>query len=76
LVSAPNVVPFAVTNRTGKRNRAGGVQVVRSFIAAYHVAGLVVVGKRRLLWWRHWPVGAASEPLGLRMAGERRWPAY
>jgi len=37
-VSAPNVVPFAVTNRTEKRNRAGGVRVVRSFIAAYHVA--------------------------------------
>ena len=38
-VSAPNVVPFAVTNRTEKRNRAGCVRVVRSFIAAYHVAG-------------------------------------
>jgi hypothetical protein len=33
-VSAPNVVPFAVTNRTGKRNRAGHVPVVRPFIAA------------------------------------------
>ena len=38
-MSAPGVVPFAVTNRTGKRNRAGRVPVVRPFIAAYHVAG-------------------------------------
>ena len=40
-VSAPSVVPFAVTNRTGKRNRAGRVPVVHPFIAACHVAG----------WW-------------------------
>ena len=40
-VSAPGVVPFVVTNRTGKRNRAGRVPVVRPFIAACHVAG----------WW-------------------------
>jgi len=38
-VSAPSGVPFAVTNRTGKRNRAGCVPVVRPFIAACHVAG-------------------------------------
>jgi len=40
-VSAPNVVPLVVTNRTGKRNRAGRVPVVCSFIAACRVAG----------WW-------------------------
>jgi hypothetical protein len=33
-VSAPGVVPFAVTNRPGKRKRAGRVPVVRPFIAA------------------------------------------
>jgi hypothetical protein len=32
--------------------------------------------KNLLLWWRYWLVGAASEPLRLRAAGERRWPAY
>ena len=31
--------------------------------------------KNLLLGWRDWLVGAASEPLRLRMAGERRWPA-
>jgi hypothetical protein len=46
-VSAPGVVPFAVTNRTEKRNRAGRVSVVRPFIAAYHVEGLVFAGKDR-----------------------------
>ena len=29
-----------------------------------------------LLGWRDWLVGAASEPLRLRVVGERRWPAY
>jgi hypothetical protein len=29
-----------------------------------------------LLGWRDWLVGAASEPLRLRVAGGRRWPAY
>jgi hypothetical protein len=38
-VSAPNVVPFVVTNRTGKRNRAGRVPVVGWFVAAYCVGG-------------------------------------
>jgi hypothetical protein len=37
-VSAPNVVPFVVTNRTGKRNRASGSPVIRSSIAACHAA--------------------------------------
>ena len=33
--------------------------------------------KNLLLWWRYWLVGAASEPLRLRvLAGGRRWPAY
>ena len=32
--------------------------------------------KNLLLWWRYWLVGAASEPLRLRVAGDRRWPAY
>jgi hypothetical protein len=35
-VSAPNVVPLVVTNRTGKRNRAGHVPVVCWFVAACH----------------------------------------
>jgi hypothetical protein len=33
-VSAPNVVPFVVTNRTGKRNRASRLPVIRPFLAA------------------------------------------
>jgi len=39
-VSAPNVVPFVVTNRTGKRNRAGRLPVIRPFLAACYVMGL------------------------------------
>jgi hypothetical protein len=35
----------------------------------------VLPTKNLLLWWRYWLVGAASEPLWLRVAGERRWPA-
>ena len=35
-VSAPGVVPFAVTNRTTERSHAGRVPVVRPFIAACH----------------------------------------
>jgi hypothetical protein len=44
-VSAPNVVPFVITSRIEKQNRAGRVPVVRPFIAACHVAGWSVVGK-------------------------------
>lgn len=32
--------------------------------------------KNLLLWWRYRLVGAASEPLWLRVAGGRRGPAY
>jgi hypothetical protein len=32
--------------------------------------------KNLLLWWCYWLIGAASEPLRLRVAGGRRWPAY
>jgi hypothetical protein len=39
-MSAPHVGPFVVTNRTGKRIRAGSVPVVYCFIAAYIAAGL------------------------------------
>jgi hypothetical protein len=35
-VSAPNIVPFVVTNRTGKQNRAVRVPVVHPCIAACH----------------------------------------
>jgi len=38
-------------------------------------ANYVANRKNLLLWWRYWLVGAASEPLRLRVAGERRWPA-
>jgi hypothetical protein len=31
--------------------------------------------KNLLLWWRYRLVGAAFEPLWLRVVGERRWPA-
>lgn len=39
-MSAPNVVPFVVTNRTEKRNRAGRLPVIRPFLAACYVMGL------------------------------------
>jgi len=39
-MSAPHVGPFVVTNRTGKRIRAGRVPVVCWFVAAYRAAGL------------------------------------
>jgi len=38
-------------------------------------ATVLLTGKNLLLWWRYWLVGAASEPLRLRVAGGRRWPA-
>ena len=44
-VSAPNVVPFVVTNRTGKRNRAGRVPVVCRFVAACHGHRLLAKSK-------------------------------
>jgi hypothetical protein len=74
-VSAPNVVPFVVTNRTGKRNRAGCVLVTRLCIAAYHVASYFGRRQRLLLGLDCWFVGMASEPLLPCGAIERRWPA-
>jgi hypothetical protein len=44
-VSAPNVVPFVVTNRTGKRNRAGRVLVVGWFVAACDSHRLLAISK-------------------------------
>jgi hypothetical protein len=38
-------------------------------------ATVLLTEKNLLLWWCYWLVGAASEPLRLRVAGERRWPA-
>ena len=43
---------------------------------ANHAANRAANQKNLLLWWRYWLVGAASEPLWLRVAGERRWPAF
>ena len=37
---------------------------------------VLLTQKNLLLGWRYWLVGAASEPLRLRVAGGRRWPAY
>jgi hypothetical protein len=55
-VSGPNVVPFVVTNRTGKRNRAGRVPVVGWFVAACHGAGCSpkakAASRMALLVWR------------------------
>jgi len=39
-------------------------------------ATVLLTEKNLLLGWRYWLVGAASEPLRLRVAGGRRWPAY
>ena len=44
-------------------------------LVAKSVPAVLPTGKNLLLGWRHWPVGAASEPLRLRVAGERRWPS-
>jgi hypothetical protein len=44
-VSAPNVVPFVVTNRAGKRKRAGHVPVVGWFVAACHGHRLLAKSK-------------------------------
>ena len=38
-------------------------------------ATVLLTEKNLLLGWRHWLVGVASEPLRLRVAGGRRWPA-
>jgi len=75
-VSAPNVVPFVVTNRQEKLNRAARVPVVRSFISAYHAAGFSGWLQRRFLGWRCWFVGTASEPLLPRRVVERRRLAH
>ncbi len=39
-------------------------------------ATVLLTEKNLLLGWRYWFVRAASEPLRLRVAGGRRWPAY
>jgi hypothetical protein len=44
-VSAPNVVPFVVTNRTEKRNRAGRVPMIFWFVAACHGHRLLAKSK-------------------------------
>jgi hypothetical protein len=58
------------------------VNFVASDVASHHyhlvakpVLTMLPTGKNLLLWWRYWLVRAASEPLWLRVAGERRWPA-
>jgi hypothetical protein len=37
---------------------------------------VLLTEKNLLLGWRYWLGGVASEPLRLRVAGGRRWPAY
>jgi hypothetical protein len=56
-VSAPNVVPFVVTNRTGKRNRAGRVPVVGWFVAACRVAGWCLSANNLAFEVEGWFVG-------------------
>jgi hypothetical protein len=72
LVSAPNAVPFVVTNRKEKRTRSDCVSVIYSFLAAYHVAVLRVGKQDGILGWNCWFVEVASEPLLPRRAGEHR----
>src|SRR5208282_2361615 len=62
-MSAPFLVPAVVTNRTGKRSRAGRVLAICSFAAAFNVMGLRLSPKALLLGRGCWFVGAASEPL-------------
>jgi hypothetical protein len=75
-VFAPNVVPLVVTNRAEIRNRAGCVSVVRSFLAANHVASYFGCRQRLLLGLDCWFVGMVSEPLQPPSRIERRWPAF
>jgi hypothetical protein len=62
-VSAPNVGPFGVTNRTGKRVRAVCVSVICSFVAAYHITSWLAGKQDGFLGWNCWFVEVASEPL-------------
>jgi len=52
------------------------VPVVRPFVVACERRGLVAVGKDGFYGGVAGFGGMASEPLGLRVAGERRGPAY
>jgi hypothetical protein len=72
LVDALNAVPFGVTNRKGKRIRAGRELVGYSFVTACHVAVLSDEKPDGFLGWHRWLVGTASEPLLPRRAVERR----
>jgi hypothetical protein len=59
---------FAYANRVAN--------FVASGVASRVTTRLQALLKNFLIWWRYWLVGAASEPLRLRVAGEGRWPAY
>jgi hypothetical protein len=68
----------------GGRRPGGGAAVTGSCLAslppccepgANHAANRAANQNNLLLWRRYWLVGSASEPLWLRVAGERRWPA-
>ena len=74
-VSAPNVVPLGVTNRTGKRNRAGRVSFALSVRCRVPWSQVVRQLQRRLLGWHCWFGGRVSEPLLPHRAVERRCPA-
>jgi hypothetical protein len=58
------------------RKQSTARQRPRTVITACHSRGLAGRRERRFLWWRCRSIGVASEPLGLRVTGEHRWPAY
>jgi hypothetical protein len=53
-----------------------GCYLANCHLVANPVLTVAANQKNLLLGWRYWLVGVASEPLRLRVAGGRRWPAY
>lgn len=64
-----------VANRVASDAASHGYRLVANRVAS-PLLTVLLTGKNLLLGWRHRPVGAASEPLRLRVTGGRRWPAY
>jgi hypothetical protein len=66
---ANRVANFVASDAASRRHHTVANRVASPLLT------MLLTGKNLLLGWRYWLVGAASEPLRLRVAGERRWPA-
>jgi hypothetical protein len=77
LFECPHRASCRSPSPTGQRNEIAP-DVCRWFVRSSPRAVSRVAGRRKrlLLGMDCWPFGAASEPLLLRVAGERRGPAY